>query len=221
MLLRAFLQSRLSPRLCSLESHLSSYKFFRECWCLTSSGFQECEGCFKDTVAISSRAGLSLSMQRWEPLHSDLFEKYQIQVKAQVLLNTFQLNNVMVQYIQIHTPQPQVPILKFFDRAGGLEVILIDQIRHQHNLFTQVDLSVNNPTSIRNTHLLFCYSQVGKRFADLWWTLTCSCDLACFTCVIELSKEYNSGWLQGETSSPSSEEVNIWCLAIENNRPLL
>ena len=38
----------------------------------------------------------------------------------------------------------QVPILKFFDRHGKLEV----------------DLSVNNPTSIRNTHMLFCYSQV-------------------------------------------------------------
>jgi hypothetical protein len=45
----------------------------------------------------------------------------------------------------------QVPILKFFDRAGSLEV----------------DLSVNNPTSIRNTHLLFCYSQADYRVRPL------------------------------------------------------
>jgi poly(A) RNA polymerase GLD2 len=45
----------------------------------------------------------------------------------------------------------QVPILKFFDRAGGLEV----------------DLSVNNPTSIRNTHLMFCYSQADYRVRPL------------------------------------------------------
>jgi len=45
----------------------------------------------------------------------------------------------------------KVPILKFFDRAGGLEV----------------DLSVNNPTSIRNTHLLFCYSQADYRVRPL------------------------------------------------------
>lgn len=61
----------------------------------------------------------------------------------------------------------QVPILKFFDRTGGLEVILVDQIANT-KYFSQVDLSVNNPTSIRNTHLLFCYSQVGQRFADYW-----------------------------------------------------
>jgi len=45
----------------------------------------------------------------------------------------------------------KVPILKFYDRAGGLEV----------------DLSVNNPTSIRNTHLLFCYSQADYRVRPL------------------------------------------------------
>jgi len=45
----------------------------------------------------------------------------------------------------------KVPILKFFDRTGGLEV----------------DLSVNNPTSIRNTHLLFCYSQADYRVRPL------------------------------------------------------
>jgi len=45
----------------------------------------------------------------------------------------------------------KVPILKFFDKAGGLEV----------------DLSVNNPTSIRNTHLLFCYSQADYRVRPL------------------------------------------------------
>jgi len=45
----------------------------------------------------------------------------------------------------------KVPILKFFDREGGLEV----------------DLSVNNPTSIRNTHLLHCYSQADYRVRPL------------------------------------------------------
>jgi len=45
----------------------------------------------------------------------------------------------------------KVPILKFFDREGGLEV----------------DLSVNNPTSIRNTHLLYCYSQTDYRVRPL------------------------------------------------------
>lgn len=45
----------------------------------------------------------------------------------------------------------KVPILKFFDREGGLEV----------------DLSVNNPTSIRNTHLLYCYSQADYRVRPL------------------------------------------------------
>jgi len=45
----------------------------------------------------------------------------------------------------------KVPILKFFDREGGLEV----------------DLSVNNPTSIRNTHLLYCYSQCDYRVRPL------------------------------------------------------
>lgn len=45
----------------------------------------------------------------------------------------------------------KVPILKFFDRHGGLEV----------------DLSVNNPTSIRNTHMLFCYSQADYRVRPL------------------------------------------------------
>lgn len=41
----------------------------------------------------------------------------------------------------------KIPILKFFDAEGSLEV----------------DLSVNNPTSIRNTHLLYCYSQLDYR----------------------------------------------------------
>jgi len=41
----------------------------------------------------------------------------------------------------------KIPILKFFDVEGSLEV----------------DLSVNNPTSIRNTHLLYCYSQLDYR----------------------------------------------------------
>jgi len=45
----------------------------------------------------------------------------------------------------------KVPILKFFDREGRLEV----------------DLSVNNPTSIRNTHLLYCYSQTDYRVRPL------------------------------------------------------
>jgi len=45
----------------------------------------------------------------------------------------------------------KVPILKFFDREGRLEV----------------DLSVNNPTSIRNTHLLYCYSQLDYRVRPL------------------------------------------------------
>jgi len=45
----------------------------------------------------------------------------------------------------------KVPILKFFDREGRLEV----------------DLSVNNPTSIRNTHLLYCYSQSDYRVRPL------------------------------------------------------
>jgi len=45
----------------------------------------------------------------------------------------------------------KVPILKFFDREGGLEV----------------DLSVNNPTSIRNTHMLHCYSQADYRVRPL------------------------------------------------------
>jgi poly(A) RNA polymerase GLD2 len=41
----------------------------------------------------------------------------------------------------------KVPILKFRQRNGGLEV----------------DLCVNNPTSIRNTHLLFYYSKCDIR----------------------------------------------------------
>lgn len=45
----------------------------------------------------------------------------------------------------------KVPILKFFDKEGRLEV----------------DLSVNNPTSIRNTHLLYCYSQIDYRVRPL------------------------------------------------------
>jgi len=45
----------------------------------------------------------------------------------------------------------KVPILKFFDKEGRLEV----------------DLSVNNPTSIRNTHLLYCYSQTDYRVRPL------------------------------------------------------
>ena len=55
-----------------------------------------------------------------------------------------------------------MPILKFFDRHGGLEV----------------DLSVNNPTSIRNTHMLFCYSQVScglwSQFSWVWLGMTFS-----------------------------------------------
>jgi len=45
----------------------------------------------------------------------------------------------------------KVPILKFFDREGRLEV----------------DISVNNPTSIRNTHLLYCYSQADYRLRPM------------------------------------------------------
>jgi len=45
----------------------------------------------------------------------------------------------------------KIPILKFYDKQGNLEV----------------DLSVNNPTSIRNTHLLFCYSQMDYRVRPL------------------------------------------------------
>ena len=41
----------------------------------------------------------------------------------------------------------KVPILKFRERQGGLEV----------------DLCVNNPTSIRNTHLLYYYSKCDDR----------------------------------------------------------
>jgi len=45
----------------------------------------------------------------------------------------------------------KVPILKFYDFVGRLEV----------------DLSVNNPTSARNTHLLYCYSQLDYRVRPL------------------------------------------------------
>jgi len=45
----------------------------------------------------------------------------------------------------------KVPILKFYDSVGKLEV----------------DLSVNNPTSARNTHLLYCYSQLDYRVRPL------------------------------------------------------
>lgn len=45
----------------------------------------------------------------------------------------------------------KVPILKFFDHAGNFEV----------------DLSCNNETSIRNTHLLFSYSQLDWRVRPL------------------------------------------------------
>jgi DNA polymerase sigma len=38
----------------------------------------------------------------------------------------------------------KVPILKLYDNYGRIEV----------------DISCNNPLSINNTHLLFCYSQV-------------------------------------------------------------
>ena len=52
----------------------------------------------------------------------------------------------------------KVPILKFYDSHGRLEV----------------DLSVNNPTAARNTHLLHCYSQLDFRVRPLvlavkWW----------------------------------------------------
>jgi len=52
----------------------------------------------------------------------------------------------------------KVPILKFYDCHGRLEV----------------DLSVNNPTAARNTHLLHCYSQLDFRVRPLvlavkWW----------------------------------------------------
>ena len=52
----------------------------------------------------------------------------------------------------------KVPILKFYDSHGRLEV----------------DLSVNNPTAARNTHLLYCYSQLDPRVRPLvlavkWW----------------------------------------------------
>jgi len=45
----------------------------------------------------------------------------------------------------------KVPILKFQDKEGGLEV----------------DLSVDNPTSIRNTHLLYYYSKCDYRVRPL------------------------------------------------------
>ena len=45
----------------------------------------------------------------------------------------------------------KVPILKFDDKVGRLEV----------------DLSVNNPTAARNTHLLYCYSQLDPRVRPL------------------------------------------------------
>lgn len=45
----------------------------------------------------------------------------------------------------------KVPILKFYDSVGKLEV----------------DLSVNNPTAARNTHLLYCYSQLDYRVRPL------------------------------------------------------
>ena len=52
----------------------------------------------------------------------------------------------------------KVPILKFYDSHGRLEV----------------DLSCNNPTAARNTHLLHCYSQLDFRVRPLvlavkWW----------------------------------------------------
>lgn len=45
----------------------------------------------------------------------------------------------------------KVPILKFYDSFGHLEV----------------DLSCNNPLSVKNTHLLFCYSQMDWRVRPL------------------------------------------------------
>lgn len=45
----------------------------------------------------------------------------------------------------------KVPILKFYDMVGKLEV----------------DLCVNNPTATRNTHLLYCYSQLDWRVRPL------------------------------------------------------
>jgi len=49
----------------------------------------------------------------------------------------------------------KIPILKFFDQFGKIEV----------------DLSCNNKTSIRNTNLLYCYSQIDWRVRPLVLTI--------------------------------------------------